>query len=562
MMKTFSDSNSESLITTYQKDNMLSKLFEVFSITAEGSYVYLCNIKEDFSRWSKDAVDFFGLPNEYMYNAGSIWEKHIHPNDRKKYHQEIDSIFNGTSRNHNMKYRAKNKDGLYVLCSCRGIVFNDENNEPAYFAGTITNYSYKSNIDSITSLNNLYCFFDNFRNSSLYGYTVSLFGISNFADLNNIYGYDVGNQILRTFSEYIEKTFDNIDHIYRMEGTKFIVLSKDHTIQDITDIYEKMQVTLRNGIYVDRLKLPLFIGGSCLYVSSKTVGAHTVYTCLKDSYHESIHLRQGDFVIFKDDLNSNINERLEQLNTIRNSIADNFKGFFLCYQPIVDSKTTKLTGVEALIRWKDDKYGLVPPNNFIPILEKDSSFSQLGDWILKTAMSDMQPLLLDYPDLEVNINLSYTQLEKNDFVENIEKIISQTNFPKKNLCLEITERCRLLDTDLLRNFTEVLSKQNIKFALDDFGTGFSSFNVLKNIKIDIIKIDRDFVKNILTSKSDKIIVNSISKLCKEFEFDLCIEGIETPEIMDFLRKIYVTNFQGYLFSKPLTKEEFYKKYSV
>ncbi|WP_027421835.1 EAL domain-containing protein [Lachnobacterium bovis] len=560
MSKLISERNTDSLITTYKKDSMLSKLFEVFSITAEGSYVYLCNIKNDFSRWSKEAVDFFDLPNEYMYNAGAIWEEHIHPDDREQYRKDIDAIFSGSSNSHNMRYRAKARDGSYVLCSCRGLVFDDDDGIPTYFAGTITNHGYQSNIDAITNLKNIYSYFEEFSNSSMFGFTVSLFGISNFSDLNNIYGYEVGNHLLKVFSEYLENTFNNIDQIYRMEGTKFLILSKNYTIQDMNDLFEKMKEELRLGLSVDNLKLSLFIGGSCLYVSSKTVGAHTIYSCLKSSYYESINLKQGDFAIFEKDLDGNLNERLEQLNTIRDSIVKDFEGFFLCYQPIVDSKTEELVGVEALIRWKNDKYGLVPPINFIPILEKDSSFSQLGDWIIHTALKEMKPLLEKYPNLEVNINLSYTQLEKKEFINTIEKIITQVNFPKKNLCLEITERCRLLDIDLLNNFTKSLRNEGIRFALDDFGTGFSSFSVLKNINVDIVKIDRAFIKNICDSNPDKIIVNSISKLCQEFNIDLCIEGVETNEIKEYLKQIYVTCFQGYLFSKPLTKEEFYNKY--
>ncbi|SER51293.1 EAL domain-containing protein [Lachnobacterium bovis] len=560
MSKLISERNTDSLITTYKKDSMLSKLFEVFSITAEGSYVYLCNIKNDFSRWSKEAVDFFDLPNEYMYNAGAIWEEHIHPDDREQYRKDIDAIFSGSSNSHNMRYRAKARDGSYVLCSCRGLVFDDDDGIPTYFAGTITNHGYQSNIDAITNLKNIYSYFEEFSNSSMFGFTVSLFGISNFSDLNNIYGYEVGNHLLKVFSEYLENTFNNIDQIYRMEGTKFLILSKNYTIQDMNDLFEKMKEELRLGLSVDNLKLSLFIGGSCLYVSSKTVGAHTIYSCLKSSYYESINLKQGDFAIFEKDLDGNLNERLEQLNTIRDSIVKDFEGFFLCYQPIVDSKTEELVGVEALIRWKNDKYGLVPPIYFIPILEKDSSFSQLGDWIIHTALKEMKPLLEKYPNLEVNINLSYTQLEKKEFINTIEKIITQVNFPKKNLCLEITERCRLLDIDLLNNFTKSLRNEGIRFALDDFGTGFSSFSVLKNINVDIVKIDRAFIKNICDSNPDKIIVNSISKLCQEFNIDLCIEGVETNEIKEYLKQIYVTCFQGYLFSKPLTKEEFYNKY--
>lgn len=552
----------------FQNDNynisakdVLTKLFEAFSYTSKDSYVFLCYLDEDLSRWSKSAIEFFDLPGEYMYKAGEIWAKHIHPDDLEAYQQSIYNIMHGISKYHSISYRARAKDGNYVLCTCRGTIITGYDNTPKYFAGTIKNHGIQSEIDSITNIKNLYSFFNETSNLSLKNYTFGLIGVNNFSDLNDIYGYTFGNKILKEFAQILIKNTSNYGTLYRMEGTKFALCSKNLSIKDFEQKFKELKEFCRKGFIVENMKINLYIGGSGLNVTTNDINPHTLYSCLKTSYYNSLHFKQGEFVIFNDTLGDEMYKSLERLNTIRDCVANDFEGFFLCYQPVIDAKNGQLKGVEALVRWKSDEYGLVPPNSFIPVLEKDSTFSELGNWILKTAMNEIKPLLVKHPDLLVNINLSYTQLEKSDFLENVYKIIKETGFPAKNLCLEITERCRLLDMDLLISSTEVLKSYGIKFALDDFGTGFSSLNVLKKVPVDIIKIDREFVKDIEVSCPDQLIIDTVSHMCESLHLDLCVEGVENDHIADYLRRYPISSLQGYLYSKPIPIDEFIKKFN-
>ena len=225
---------------------------------------------------------------------------------------------------------------------------------------------------------------------------------------------------------------------------------------------------------------------------------------------------------------------------------------------IVNSETEELKGMEALIRWKNEEYGSVPPVQFIPVLEQDTLFPELGKWILRQAMTDGRLLVEKYPNFIMNVNLSYAQLEKSDFVADVLNLLEETGFPPHNLCLEITERCRLLDMSLLQSMFEIFKEKGIKVALDDFGTGFSSLGVLRVLPIDTVKIDREFVKNIERSHSDQYTVQFISDLAKAFEAEVCVEGVETAEMRDFLKSYNVSSFQGYYYSKPIPIEEFYK----
>lgn len=221
--------------------------------------------------------------------------------------------------------------------------------------------------------------------------------------------------------------------------------------------------------------------------------------------------------------------------------------------------TEQLKGMEALIRWKNDKYGTVPPVQFVPVLEQDILFPELGKWILRQAMTDGKIFLEKYPDFIMNVNISYAQLEKSDFISDVFSILNETGFPPENLCLEITERCRLLDIGVLNNMFSIFRKHGIKIALDDFGTGFSSLGVLRTLPIDTVKIDREFVKNIEKSPSDQNTVQFISSLADAFKAEVCVEGVETANMRDFLRQYGIKSFQGYYYSKPIPADEFIKK---
>ena len=534
----------------------LDEIFEAFSVIAEGAYVYLCNVKEDYSRWSKSAVDYFGLPNEYMKNAGAIWEEHIHPDDRENYKKSIDDIFSGNASGHDMQYRALSADGSYTVCSCRGVVMRDENNNPKYFGGVIRNYGVHSYINSVTGLRSMYGFFDDLK-TTLYKHEENimlLIGISGFSDTNDVYGYTFGNKILYRLGQEIKKYFSEYGQVYKLDGTKFAVITNGTTYENLVDLFRKMKHNILKSFYIDgqRVNLPLNMGA--LKCDNFGIGADTLYSCLKYAYYESKHRHLGEPYLFENSLSNDNKNNLHRLNTIRNSILEECKGFFLCYQPIVNSQNEELKAIEALLRWKNDEYGVVPPVHFISVLEQDTLFPELGKWILRQAMTDGKIFLEKYPDMLVNVNLSYAQLESSDFVSDVLQIIKETDFPPQNLCLEITERCRLLDMSLLKDIIEVFRANGIKVALDDFGTGFSSIGVLRSLPIDSVKIDREFVKNIEKSNSDQNTVKFISDLAYAFSAEVCAEGVETAEMRDFLRKYRISGFQGYYYSRPVTAD--------
>lgn len=543
-----------------QELNKLNSLYEAISVVAESAYVYLCDMKTNISRWSKPAVDFFDMPSEYMFNAGTLWEQKIHPEDREIYRKSISDIFSGNATSHDMQYRALASDGNYTVCTCRGVVIRDDDGNPEYFGGVIRNHGIFSYIDQITGLRSLYGYLDDIKSLSKVGKPtlIIMVGLSSFSDINDVFGYKFGTHVLQVLSQKIRNIFANKGAVYRMNGTRFAIITHSIDIEETTELYKQLQNEVKLNFFVEGEKLALSMNGGAILADRFDISADTFYSCLRYAYYKSKHHKFGDFVIFENVVSVDNRKILEQINVIRSCIAEDCHGFYLCYQPIVDASTENFHGMEALIRWKNEEYGVVSPDRFIPVLEQDALFPELGNWILRQAMIDGKKFLEINPNLVINVNLSYTQLEKDNFIKDLFEIIAETQFPTKNLCLEITERCRLLDTEMLKDMFAIFRESGIKIAVDDFGTGFSSLGFLRSIPVDVVKIDREFIKDIEKSSADKNSVKFISELADAFSADVCAEGIENTEVRDCLKEYKIRSLQGYYYSRPVTADEIIK----
>ena len=558
--ETYSSENVGEKVITEERRKLLEALFKSYDVVSDGTYVYLCDMKYDFSKWSKNAVDTYGLPSEYMYGAGDIWEEFIHPDDREAYHKGIAEIFAGNSSGHDMQYRALKTNGEYDVCTCRGVVLRDNSGEPDYFVGTIRSHGVQGHIDTLTGLRNQYGFFDELdscikRQAEI---TAIVVGISKFSEINEVYGYHFGNRVLQLFARKIFEVTGNTGTCYRIDGTKFAIISNSFSLDEVHEKYIGFRNFFREDFFVDNKRILLETNCGVLKLDSFDLDSQTAYACLNFAYVESKSRNQGDMVLFHNDYGDDNKQRLEKIHAIRASIMHGYKGFYLLYQPVVDAQTEQLIGAEALLRWKSDAYGVVPPDQFIPLIEADPLFPELGEWIIREAAYAAKKILKKNPGFVMNINLSYTQLEKPDFVDMVFRILEEMEYPPEHLCFEVTERCRLLDIDLLKNVIANLKSRGILVALDDFGTGFSSVSIVKELPFDIIKIDRGFVMRVEEDEFERELIKYFAGLASLFGAKVCVEGVETAGMRDILQKYHVESFQGYYYAKPLELEEMVK----
>ncbi len=241
-------------------------------------------------------------------------------------------------------------------------------------------------------------------------------------------------------------------------------------------------------------------------------------------------------------------------------INEDFRGFELLYQPLVDSNTQHVIGFEALIRWNYPGIGSISPSIFIPLLEKEGQMIRLGKWIICTVFKQLQEWQKTNPYLQANINISTCQIEFKSFADDLVAWIKKYQINPATIVFELTETKEWQELAAAKRIIEKLYKLGITFAIDDFGTGYSTFEVFRTLKCSEIKIDRMFIDKIVKSDMDQKIVKFLVLLCHSLGKTVCAEGIENQLTKDLLCNLGVDLLQGYYFDPPLTPKSFAEKY--
>ncbi len=536
------------------------EIFNVFSHTVDGKYVYLMNIKTNYLYWCDEAVEYFNLPSNRIYDGISVWGNLIESRDKKFFFENIDDLLSGKIDEHELTYRVRNRYGEYVTCSCKGRIVYNREGEMQYFAGTVVNHQKSAKVDTVTGLSNRESLFTylNELHRIKKKYYILVSGIRQFFKVNSSFGYDYGNKVLGELAETWRRVVRS-KLIYRTEGTKIVVIfdAEKYQKEEITRKFDIIFRKFKSGVCIDDTRAFIEIYGSLMLVDDHDIDINVVYNNAMYSVDKAKKEESTSLFVVNDELFLGNVRYLKKLNHIRNCIPNGCKGFYLVYQPIVSSLNDKLVGVEVLLRWQDEVYGNVPPIEFIDWLEGDTLFYELGNWILRTAFVETREIVEEYPDIVVNINLAYAQLQNINFRNDLCDIMTEEGFDPKNLKLELTERCKLVDMENLRNDLAFFKSMNIQTALDDFGTGYSALDLMVELPIDQIKIDKTFINDVEVDLSRQSILKAITSCANELGKSICVEGIETKEKQDYISNNYgVTRFQGYYYSKPLDIESF------
>ncbi len=533
------------------------RAFEAFAESSDERYLFMCNMDTNVSRWSRAIVEEFDLPGEYMYDAGNIWLERIHPDDRELYLKDIEAVFSGKKLYHDVTYRAKNRQGVYTVCTCKGYMLRGNGSGPDIFAGTIYNHGVLDDVDPVTNLYNIYKLMATLRKCKTVEQPVSLLmvGISQFRRINNTYGYICGNQVLQKFGQKLRELVGKQGIVFRLNGTKFAVLSEATDVENMRRLYRKACDIARNELYLEESRVSLTLCGGALTFRKIEMEETAVLAELEYALGISKQEEQGELVYFDDSLHGSARRKLEMIDTIiRSVLYKDFSGFYLMYQPQVQIDGTVI-GAEALIRWKNEVWGVVSPIEFIPVLENDRCFYELGLWILQTALANTGSIVERHPDFKVSVNVSYRQLEHIDFKNDVITIVRKMGFPPKNLILELTEHCNSVQQSILQENLDYLRAQGIHIAADDFGTGYSSLAMLRDLAFDSIKIDRKFVADIVVNPADQYILKSTIQCARDFGISVCVEGVEDVETLEVVDSYKPNTYQGFLFSRPIMLEQ-------
>ena len=535
-----------------------SRLFEGFAEASDRRYIYVTDMSNGLTRWSKNAVEYFGLPAEYTDNTAELWSLRVHPEDRQNYLDDIKAVFSGDKERHNIDYRVMNRDGEYVMVTCTGRILQGE---PDIFIGALENHGISDRIDTASGLYNVYEFLQDIRELRVKGKTAVelLIGINCFSEINDMYGYSFGDRVLKQVGKVLKNVLGSRSNVYRMDGVRFACCLTDVAIGYIYDLYRKIQYEMKYSVFVDGIRIPISISAGAVLLGGE-YDEFSVQSSARYALERSKHEHHGELYVFENDMKDSTRRRLELMSALRKSMLNDYEGFFMCYQPLMSSDKEELIGAEALLRWQSSDFGTVMPGEFIPLLENDPSFFELGCWILRRSLNESLIMVDKFPDFTLNVNIAYTQLSHPLFRESVKAILKETGFPAKNLCMELTESCRQLEKTYLQAEISFLKSLGISIAIDDFGTGFSSLNLLSDLSVETLKFDRGFTKDIMTNTANQAIIKAITGCAQELDVHVCLEGMETREMIEFARQYCIYSFQGYYYSRPIIISQFLKLY--
>ena len=522
-------------------------------LNSTDDFIYICDMKTGVFRYSPAQVELFGLPNEIMENPLPFWKEIIHPDDWERFYRSNVEIGENKADYHSVEFRAKKYDGEYAWIRCRGQLIRDEDGEPCLFAGIMKLMGQQNKIDPLTQLWNHAEFTKvlekNVNENRIEQMAVMLLDIDDFHQINELYERSLGDQVLKTLGQEIQTVLPDNASLYWLEKDCMGIIMEHGTAKQMEKLYFaiKESITRLQEWKSQKLNIELSAGCSMYPRDGKT--AEEIYKCALFTLQSVKKMGKNQILFYSENIMKSKSRVIELIRQLREDIAEDYRGFYLNFQPQVDAETRQMIGVETLMRWKNRDGNIVSPGEFIPVMEQNGMIYHAGLWMVRESFRACKEWIKIKPDFTISVNISAVQLLEERFLTDFYK------FPGENLIVELTESYAVRNMNVFWDKFRKLRSHGIRIAMDDFGTGYSSLEVLKSAPIDIVKIDRAFLEDILHSSFDATFISFVVAICHEVEIHVCQEGVETEDEYNFLKKMNLDCIQGYYFGKPVTESE-------
>lgn len=517
-------------------------------------YLLVTDLQKNLTFVPEKTAEFLGMEAGYSLDFYQKLTAHVHPYDIPEYEEAMGKRLKKEALSEPL-YIRMGKENLDYMMGFSTDVLRKENRE--YLIVVLKNENALQEIDAQTDLYSQVKFEEHIKDYLATRRKVAVLEIEfdHMNDMNILYGTNYSEQMQREIGLRFIYMMDADTAVYRMNSSNFAFILRDADREEAEAYMEKIKDTLKENAYIDGHFFEFKIYASGLILDDYKGDISTVQSKLEYTLEKARERRSTGILFFNDLVLSYGGMDLDLMKIIHQSVLNHCDGFYVEYQPIVTSEDGKIMGAEALVRWKKEPYGAIPPGLFIDWLENDPSMYDLGNFVLEQALWDSKLFLQQNPDFFINVNVSAKQLERPDFCRVVLELLDKTEFPVRHLCLEITERCRSLPVSVINERMAVLRGYGIKFAMDDFGTGSSSSAMALEMLIDEIKIDMSFIRKILVNKKNKAIVQSMVDFANAANIKSCLEGVENKALEDYLRTVGATWFQGYYYSKPVGADE-------
>ena len=416
--------------------------------------------------------------------------------------------------------------------------------------------------DALTRLPNRTYFEETFNNRIAYAkrqkknLALMFIDLDNFKIINDTFGHLAGDKLLQNAAERLKNNTRDEDIVGRFGGDEFTILVEDFTCaSDLAVLAGKIVEVFHQPFELNQNE---FFSGASIGISTFPENGNSYHDLMRSAdtaMYQAKSSGKGGYAFYSKTLGDTVSKRMELDINLRNALGNN--EFHLVYQPKIDLLSNRVYGMEALLRWVNPNLGLIPPDQFIPVLEENGLIYSVGLWIIEEALRDTKKFHDEgFNDLVVSINVSYLQLKNDHFFDDFSAIIDDVGLASPFIELEITESQIMNNIEMALERLRDITKCGVKIAVDDFGTGYSSLSYLKKLPIDTIKIDKSFVLDIDKDEDDRSIVQAIIAMSKSLNKSVIAEGSETQTHIDTLRALGCTKVQGYFYSKPLLFADF------
>lgn len=527
------------------------------------SYMFIMDLTTDTYIISEAATRRFALDAPKIENCCENLKKVVYPQDYPALREDIRKLASGESNVHNMEYRWYSRENHIVWIECRGSVVIDSAGH-RLMVGRIMEIGKKSRVDNVTGLRQEVRFRKDVdkllsENPDSIRYCMRL-GIDNFKEVNERYGTAAGDEILHELADCVVDTVSEGVEVYRIVADEFMIVDTKgngpepeavyHTIREKVD--EMIREKEYNGFYT--------ISAGLLNEDFKNKNSEDILKLTEFALNEAKRNGRNQMTVFDRNAYIEYLKRLQIRKLLRRDIANDFHGFQVYFQPIVDAVNHELVGAEALLRWSCDSFGSVSPAVIIPIMEESGLIIPVGRYVLWEAAKACKKWQQYRPDFHVNVNLSYVQMLKSNLMQDVESCVREVGISPESLILELTESGYIETDSRIKEMFRALQSRRYSFALDDFGTGYSNMRYLEDIAAKTVKIDRSFVLKALHNEYDYTVISHIVDMVHSIGSVVCIEGIEYEHELTKMLQIKPDMIQGYLFGKPSPADEFEKNY--
>lgn len=411
--------------------------------------------------------------------------------------------------------------------------------------------------DQLTGLPNRHWFYQNLKEvvkraqQQQQAIAILLVDFDDFKGINDLLGHRGGDLFLQQVSARIQACLVKNAAISRLGGDEFIIVLEDSKEEDVRRLAEQVTEKMKTPfvLFGQEIVMSLSIGVS--FQTASHIDEETLIRQADIALYSAKEKGKNNYQFFTNDLIEKATRKLQLEQALRQALER--EEFQLYYQPQVDLKTMELVGLEALLRWNSPS-GLISPAEFIPIAEETGLILSIGEWVIKEACRQMKQWEKEgQPKLKVSVNVSARQFQDAEFSWKVKKILEEEKVDPRNLEIEITESV-MMNIEESSSLIQQLKKLGVKIAIDDFGAGYSSLNVIKNVEIDTLKIDKSLIDEVLSNKRNMLILTAIIDVGKKLNAEVIVEGIELEEQAVVLKEFDVVG-QGYLYSRPLPADQ-------